>query len=158
MKKNVKKITSVATVLLVAAAISLAACGGDDADADPTVTPPPDLPGVETSVDVSLTEFVMGSSAGSVPAGTVTFNVSSDGAIFHNLIVVATDLAPDGLPVDGALFAVDEQQVEVVASTADLDPGDTEELTVDLAAGDYVLICNIPTHYSAGMTVAFTVE
>ena len=100
----------------------------------------------------------MGSSAGSVPAGTVTFNVSSDGAIFHNLIVVATDLAPDGLPVDGALFAVDEQQVEVVASTADLDPGDTEELTVDLAAGDYVLICNIPTHYSAGMTVAFTVE
>lgn len=150
-----------------------AACGDDGNDADPTATEPaieeptdsaePDAAATEaaaaeTSVNVSLTEFAVEPSDESVPAGTVTFNVSSDGGIFHNFKVVATVLAPDALPTDDATFAVDEDQLDVVASTADLDPGDAEELTIELDAGDYVLICNIPTHYGAGMTVAFTVE
>ena len=150
-----------AAVLLALLSLILvvAACSDDDSDADPTATEVSDEPAAaETSVDVSLTEFVLEPSVESVPAGTVTFNVSSNGAIFHNLKVVATDLAPDGLPTDDATFGVDESQVNIVGSTADLDPGDTEELTLDLEAGNYVLICNIPTHYDIGMTVAFTVE
>ncbi len=135
----------------------------EPADAEPTASGEPDptateAVAAETSVDVSLTEFVLEPSVDSVPAGTVTFNVTSDGAIFHNLRVIATDLAPDGLPTDDATFGVDESQLDVVASSADLDPGDAEELTVDLEAGSYVLICNIPTHYDIGMTVAFTVN
>ena len=121
--------------------------------AEPTVPAPSG-----TTIDVSLTEFVIGLSIGTAPAGTITFNVSNDGTTLHNFIVVATDLAPDALPVDGALFAVDEEQVDVVASTADLNPGEQETLTVELAAGSHVLICNTPAHYQAGMTVAFTVE
>lgn len=173
-----------AVVALLSLLFLVAACSSDDdGDADPTATEvsaedpaatepadepeptdsaepdPTDEPaGSETSVDVSLTEFVLDPSVESVPAGTVTFNVSSDGAIFHNLRVVATDLDPDGLPTDDATFGVDEAQVDIVGGTADLDPGDTEELSVDLAAGNYVLICNIPTHYDIGMAVAFTVE
>ncbi|MCH7698556.1 MAG: hypothetical protein IH865_06440 [Chloroflexi bacterium] len=161
-----------------------AACGDDGDDADPTATEPaveeptatepadepeptdpaePDptateAAAAETSVDVSLTEFVLEPSVDSVPAGAVTFNVSSNGAIFHNLRVVATDLAPDGLPTDDATFSADEEQLDVVASTEDLDPGEQETLTVELAAGSYVLICNIATHYDLGMAVAFTVE
>ncbi len=128
----------------------------DEPEPDPTATEPP-AP-VETSVDVSLTEFVLESSVDSVSAGSVTFNVSSNGAIFHNFRVVETDLAPDGLPTDDATFGVDESQVNIVGSTADLDPGDTEELTVELEAGSYVLICNIPTHYDLDMRIAFSVE
>ena len=159
-----------------------AACGDDGDDADPTATEPaveeptatesaPDEPeptepvadptepaASETTIDVSLTEFVVEPSTGTASAGAFTFNVSSDGAIFHNLRVIATDLAPDALPTDDATFGVDESQLDVVASSADLDPGDAEELTVDLVAGSYVLICNIPTHYDIGMTVAFTVN
>ncbi len=141
----------------------------EPADAEPTDEPEPTEPAdepeptdeptaAETSVDVGLSEFVLEPSVDSVPAGTVTFNVSSDGAIFHNLRIVATDLDPDGLPTDDATFGVDEAQVDIVGGTADLDPGDTEELTVDLAAGNYVLICNIPTHYDLDMRVAFSVE
>ena len=100
----------------------------------------------------------MAPSEDSAAAGTVTFNTTSDGQIFHNLRVIATDLDPDALPVDDATFTVDESQVDVVGSIADLDPGDAEELTVELEAGNYVLICNIPTHYDIGMTVGFTVE
>ena len=150
---------------LLSLLLFVAACNGDDGDADPTATEPAaeeptatEPAAVETSVDVGLVEFAVEPSVDSVPAGAVTFNASADGAIFHNLKVIATDLAPDALPFDDALFAVDEEQVDVVASTADLDPGEQETLTVELAAGSYVLICNIPTHYQAGMTVAFTVE
>jgi uncharacterized cupredoxin-like copper-binding protein len=30
-------------------------------------------------------------------------------------------------------------------------------LTVDLAAGSYVLLCNLPGHYESGMRTAFDV-
>ena len=160
---------------LLSLLLFVAACNGDDGDADPTATEPAaeeptatepaageptatEPAASETTIDVSLREFVVEPSIDTAPAGTITFNVTSDASIFHNLKVIATDLAPDALPVDDALFAVDEEQVDVVASTADLDPGEQETLTVELAAGSYVLICNIPTHYGAGMTVAFTVE
>ncbi len=169
-----------AVVALLSLLFLAAACGGDDdgnadptatepAAEDPVATEPADEPGptepadeppaTETSVDVSLSEFAVEPSVESVPAGTVTFNVSSDGAIFHNFRVIKTDLAPDALPVDDATFMADEAQVDVVGRGADqLDPGDTEEVTVDLEAGSYVLICNVPTHYGVGMTVAFTAE
>lgn len=156
-----------ALLVLLSLLVLVAACSDDDSDADPTATTAPagdqaatetDAPPAETSVDVSLTEFVIAPSIGAVPAGTVTFNVTSDGGIFHNFKVVATDLAVDDLPTDDATFAVDESQVDVLGLTEDLDPGEVEELTVELEAGNYVLICNIPTHYGAGMAVAFTVE
>lgn len=164
---------------LLSLLLFVAACSGDDGDADPTATEPAaadptaaepaageptatepatEPSAVETSVDVRLIEFAVEPSVDSVPAGAVTFNASSEGVIFHNFKVIATDLAPDALPVDDALFAVDEEQVDIVANTADLNPGEQETLTVELAAGSYVLICNVPTHYGAGMTVAFTVE
>ena len=136
----------------------------ESADAEPTdaTEPEPTAAAAETSVDVSLNDqpaFVVEPSIDSVSAGAVTFNVSNDGAIPHNLRVIATDLAPDSLPTDDATFTADEAQLDVVASTTqDLLAGDTEELTVDLEAGNYVLICNFPTHYDVGMRVAFTVE
>ncbi len=129
-----------------------------DVPADPTVVPT--VPVIsDTTVDVTLTEFVLDPSANAAPAGIVRFNVSSDGAIFHNLKVIETDLAPNALPTDDTIFSVDEEQVDVVATTADLNPGEQETLSVELAAGSYVLICNVPGgHYQGGMTAAFTVE
>jgi uncharacterized cupredoxin-like copper-binding protein len=32
----------------------------------------------------------------------------------------------------------------------------TKSLTVDLPAGHYVLICNVPTHYTKGIQAEFT--
>jgi uncharacterized cupredoxin-like copper-binding protein len=45
-----------------------------------------------------------------------------------------------------------------------MEVGSSEDLTVDLDAGNYVLICNIwdedeqESHYQEGMRAAFTVE
>ena len=150
-------------VALVALAGLAAACGDDDdgdgdGDGDQTDSEDGTTGSEETAVDVSLMEFRVDPSIDTVSAGTVTFNASNDGAIVHNLLVIRTDLDPTALPVDDDTFMVDEDQVEVVASSSDLEVGNAEGMAVDMDSGSYVLICNIATHYDAGMSVGFSVE
>ncbi|MDA0364536.1 MAG: cytochrome C oxidase subunit IV family protein [Chloroflexi bacterium] len=106
-------------------------------------------------LEVALGEFHVGA-AGEAVAGGAEFDVKNDGAVPHNLRVIKTDLAPEALPVGGGV--VDESQVEVVASVADLAAGATGSATATLAAGSYVLICNVPGHYQLGMYAALTVH
>jgi uncharacterized cupredoxin-like copper-binding protein len=157
-------------VALFSLALLAAACGDDDEDGngngdEPTATqpadgdePPDDVTDGGGTVDVSVGEFFVTPSPATIGAGTVTFSVSNDGAIPHNFLVIKSDEDPSGLPVDGDTFTVDEDQVDVLGVSSDLDSGATEEVTVDLEQGNYVLICNIPTHYEAGTFVGFTVE
>ena len=141
-----------------------AACDDDDDDDDngtppeATATAPADGDGDGGgSVDVALADdFTVTPSVGSIAAGTITFNVTNAGSDIHNFRVIRSDLAIDALPIDAG--AVDEGSVDVRGSAADLSGGGTETVEVDLEAGSYVLICNVPGHYLAGMTVAFTVE
>ena len=179
-----KRSMMIAAVLiaLVSLAFVAVACGddnggnGDDAEAtepadengengvEPTEMAEPadgNGEGAETAIDVDLSEFAVTPSESSAAAGTVTFSVSNSGDLAHTFEVIASDLAADGLPVDEDAFVVDETAVTVVASTvedAGLATGESEDVTVDLEAGNYVLICNLPTHYTDGMSVAFTVE
>ena len=160
---------------LLSLAFLVAACGDDDDDdgdggGPPAATEPADGDGeppaateppaddVSTSLDVVLAEFSVTVSLDSAGAGAVTFGIANDGALQHNFRVIATDLAADSLPVIEDEFIVDEEAVDVLATTADLDAGGTEEVSLDLAAGSYVLICNIPSHYESGMFTAFTVQ
>lgn len=112
----------------------------------------------QQSVDVSLNDapFEVVVSPSSASAGSIDFQVSNDGAgLPHNLRVIATDLAPDALPVVSG--QVDESAVTVVGSSGDLAQGGTETVNANLSEGNYVLICNISGHYSSGMYTAFTV-
>jgi uncharacterized cupredoxin-like copper-binding protein len=74
----------------------------------------------------------------------------------HNLVVVRSDLAPDRLPTASGI--VDERRVTFVGRTEELVPGSGARLSVTLAAGKYVLICNVIGHYNSGQFAAFTVE
>lgn len=130
----------------------LPACGGDD-----------------DTVAVTLQEFAVSGDPASVAAGSVTFDVSNDGPDdVHEFVVIATDLGPTELPVDED-GAVDEggEGIEVVDEIEEIPVGESRSLTVDLEAGNYVLICNIlqeepngtlEAHYSEGMRTGFTVE
>ena len=110
------------------------------------------------TIGVSLEEFSVTPAEDRAPAGAVTFNVSNVGGQIHNFRVIRTDLAPDGLPIDEAAFAVDEGQVDVIGSIAEFAGGETEELSLELEAGSYVLICNVAGHYDLGMRAGFVVE
>jgi uncharacterized cupredoxin-like copper-binding protein len=121
-------------------------------------TPASNTPVSGSGVDVSLREFHVTLSIGTASAGTVTFNVSNDGTIPHDFVVIRTDLDPSALPVSPASLRVDESQVDVVKREAAIHQEASAQVTVDLAAGRYVLICNIADHYQAGMHAAFTVR
>lgn len=140
----------------------IAAACGDDKDGDGaarTPTEPTDQnPAEGVIVDVPHWEWEMAASADSAPAGTVTFNAINEGTIPHNLRVAKTDLAPDALPVDEGTIMVDEEQVNVLASSRDLNVGEAEEMIVALQPGSYVLFCNVAGHYAAGLFTGFTVE
>jgi iron uptake system component EfeO len=119
-----------------------------------------------TTVDVTLQEWAVVPAETSAPAGTVTFAVTNDGPDdIHEFVIIRTDLEPGDLPVDET-GAVDEagEGMEVVDEIEDIPVGETQEVTVDLEAGSYVLLCNIysadedEAHYTEGMRVAFTVE
>lgn len=121
-------------------------------------TPPPN--GGPPGIAVSLTDpnYSVSVDPATTAAGDVTFNVTNDGTITHNLRVAETDLAPGDLPIDTANFEVDEQAANVIAKGADLPKDQTETVTAPLAAGSYVLFCNVPGHYEQGMHTGFTVE
>ncbi len=62
---------------------------------------------------------------------------------------------PDALPVENGL--IPEDQVDLVDEVDDIPPGTDASLDVNLDAGSYVLVCNLPAHYEPGMYAAFTV-
>lgn len=118
------------------------------------------------SVDVTLQEFAVIPSESSVGAGEVTFNVTNEGPDdVHEFVVFRTDLSPEALPTaeDGSVDETGEG-LELIDEIEDIAVGESPSLTVDLDAGNYVLICNIydpaedEAHYQEGMRVAFTVE
>jgi hypothetical protein len=49
-----------------------------------------------------------------------------------------------------------EARIRSLGEIADLAPGKTGKLTVNLKAGTYLLICNQPGHYKDGMTAKVT--
>ncbi len=126
------------------------------ATATPAATAAPAPAGGEV-VEVSLTEWAIEPAVGMAEADGVTFRVANEGAILHEFVVIRSDAAPDGLPQ--AAGVADESQLDVVGRI-DQWPGggDVREATFSLAAGKYLLICNLPGHYQLGMTVVFTVE
>ncbi len=124
-----------------------------------TETPAAETPAPDGAISVSLIDpdYAVEVTPVSSSAPT-TFAISNEGSLVHNLRVIRTDLDADSLPLDDSGFQVDEDQVNVVASAAELLAGESTELAVDLEAGSYVIICNIPGHYDLGMRTGFIVE
>ena len=112
-----------------------------------------------TSVSVDLTDMAIAPDTTSVSAGSVTFDAHNSGPSTHELVVVKTDLAADALP-ESEEGRVDEEGegVEFIGEIEEFASGLDESGTYDLAAGSYVLFCNLPGHYLQGMTIGFTVE
>lgn len=105
------------------------------------------------AVKVSLKEFKVLPSTKSVKAGQVTFSVKNTGKIDHEFVVIKTNVAPGKLPVKNAQASEKGSVGEVSA----LKPGKSGKLTVKLAKGKYVLLCNLAAHYQAGQYTGFTV-
>jgi uncharacterized cupredoxin-like copper-binding protein len=106
-------------------------------------------------VAVTMKDFSIATSVASFPAGDVTFGIQNDGPSAHEFVILRTDVAQDALPVENG--EIPEDQVDLVDEAEDIAPGTSRSLSANLTAGSYVLVCNLPSHYGAGMHAAFTV-
>jgi uncharacterized cupredoxin-like copper-binding protein len=134
-------------LVVIAIPFALAACGDDDettaapASGD-TATTEAEAPttasgGGGETVAISETEYKLDPADATVNAGSVTFDVSNDGS------------APHDLEVEG-------NGVEEVTDT--IEPGASDQLTVDLEPGTYVMYCTIDGHQDLGMEGEVTVQ
>ena len=93
-----------------------------------------------------------------VKAGDVTFDVTNwSRSVVHEILVVAVDSPDAPLPYDYSKQTVIEDQVKKLGDTDELQPNASKSIEVTLAPGDYLLLCNVPGHYAAGMVVPFSV-
>ena len=94
----------------------------------------------------------------SVSAGKITFDVTNwSRSVVHEMLVVAVDSPDAPLPYDYDTGRVIEDQIKSLGETEELQPQASKSIELDLKAGSYLLICNVPYHYAAGMVLPFTV-
>jgi uncharacterized cupredoxin-like copper-binding protein len=142
------------------ASSALAAC------ASPGSSPTDNVAAEGNVVAVTLQEWSVLPSPASASAGEITFQVTNDGPEdIHEFVIVRTDLDAAELPTDEHGAVTEEGEgIEVIDEIEDIPVGETQELTVTLEAGNYVLLCNIysededEAHYMMGMRVAFPVQ
>lgn len=80
-------------------------------------------------IDVELSEWAVTPSMIEVPEGGATLRVTNKGAMVHNLSIPSLGV-----------------------KTPDLQAGETAEIEVDGATGQYDALCDIPGHAASGMT------
>jgi uncharacterized cupredoxin-like copper-binding protein len=90
----------------------------------------------DNPVQVGLSEFTIDMPA-SLSAGMTTFEITNNGTFEHNFVI-------EGQGVNQSL-------------DANLQPGESGTLEVDLQAGDYVVYCPVGNHREQGMEVQLTV-
>lgn len=145
MRNRMAMIAAVAALGVLAAACG----GGGTGSADGT-------PAAGT-VSVELKEYSVTPNPASAAAGTVTFNARNAGSMNHELVVIQSELAIDKLPMDASVVDEKGAGVKVIGEIEEFAAGKSESAGFDLAAGSYVLICNVAGHYALGMRSAFTV-
>ena len=123
-------------------ALSLAACAPDSSNATPIAVA---LANTHVSLDPT-----------SVTAGRVVFEIENESDdLVHEVEVFADATAGAVLPVNNSV--ADTTGLTLVDEVEDIVPRSNASLTVDLAPGTYLVMCNLPVHYGNGMWAYLTV-
>ncbi|MEP7173958.1 MAG: hypothetical protein ABI705_10765 [Aestuariivirga sp.] len=94
-----------------------------------------------------------------VPAGKVTFEVVNDSKeTQHEMLISHVKDENTVLPFVDNENRVDEEASGDLGEVSELEPGKSGALTLELKPGNYILFCNVPGHYMAGMWTALKVE
>lgn len=159
----------ISTIIALAAAIGALAlaCGGSDDNKDTGASGGASSDKTASEVAVTVKEWSVVAGSASAPAGEVHFTVKNAGAATHEFVVIkatedpaklATYQASDKVADGHAVGDVNEDEVDSIGEVEDIAAGSSKDATFKLAAGKYVLICNLPAHYGQGMRTAFTVN
>ena len=109
-------------------------------------------------MDMSMATMGITAAPATASAGIVTFHVTNSSKdTIHEMIVMYLEDPTKPLPYVDAEQRVDEDKAGDKGEVSELDPGATGSLTVVLKPGRYLLICNVPGHFAAGMWTEFEV-
>ena len=111
-------------------------------------------PALASASTVALKEFKVIASRSQLAAGKVIFKVHNAGTVTHEFVVLKTSHPAAKLP----LYKGRADEAGNVGETGDLKPGESKNLSLVLAPGQYALICNLPGHYLAGQHTDLTVK
>jgi uncharacterized cupredoxin-like copper-binding protein len=118
-------------VAMSALLLGLAACGGSGGSGGGSSQP-------AGSTKVTMTDFKFSPSDLKVKAGKVSLFLVNNGGVSHDMVVTSSD-------------------GKAVGRSELVQPGNSTVLTVDnLAAGDYMIICDQPGHADQGMKGTIT--
>jgi uncharacterized cupredoxin-like copper-binding protein len=121
-------------LLLLLLAAALAGCGSDDEASDSTTAS-----GEARTIEFTATEFAFAPENAAVDAaGKVTIHVVNNGTETHAL-------------------EVENEDLDVEEETDEIAPGESADLTVELADGEYEIYCPIDDHRSMGMETTLRV-
>lgn len=165
--------------------VALAGCGA--AGAPSAGAPSAGAPSAGASADgsqssrinVEIHAFEVEPDLATVKAGPVTFFVTNTDVQKHEMLVVPFPDAPssesgvkaalqpgrDGpleqvmsrMVYDTSVLRLNEDDLGSLGEVADIEGGTSGEVTLDLAPGTYLLLCNLPVHFQAGMWTKLTV-
>jgi len=112
-----------------------------------------------TALPVTEHDFAIQPGETSLPAGLIDLAVTDRGPSAHEMLIFQTDLPADRLPrsPDGRVDENGEGVLKVFDSGDNIAVATTKTFHIALAAGRYVMVCNLPGHYLAGMHTSFTV-
>lgn len=106
----------------------------------------------------NVTGMKMTATPASIKPGRVTIRATNRSqGLVHEVIVVRSPAHDAKLPYDDKTGQVIEKRISHLGEVSDLSPGKSGSLTLTLKPGDYLLICNQPNHYKAGMWTRLTV-
>jgi uncharacterized cupredoxin-like copper-binding protein len=142
-------------LMFLAVVLAISNTGNGTSPAAPAPSPPAPAaaPAAVASLGVTLKEFTVTPSGTVGRAGRVTFKVSNAGAVAHEFVVLRTTT-----PASGLLKGAKASETGNVGETGDMKPGTAKTLVLNLKAGHYALICNLPGHYQAGQYTDFVVQ
>ena len=111
----------------------------------------PDM-GMGMGGDLAKAKMGINASPRQVRPGTVTFKVTNLASkIVHEVIVARLPDGMDKLPYDATTMMVKENNLQAFGSVNEIDPSRSAAITLSLKPGKYLLYCNLPGHYMAGM-------
>lgn len=121
------------------------ACGSDDDGSG------------STDLEATFTDFEFTPDSWTAPADEdVTIELTNDGAVDHEFVILqpgVTISSEDDLP-----DTEEELLADFVLTETEVEAGETGDLTFNVPAGTYQIICAIETHFDAGMEGTLTVE
>jgi uncharacterized cupredoxin-like copper-binding protein len=108
---------------------------------------------------VALKDFRMTLSSSKVVAGPTQIEIDNSGPTMHEAVFKRSAVAADKLPLasNGIRLNEDSSLLTGVLDAGSVDLGGHVRRVVTFAPGHYVVFCNLPGHFQAGMHAEFDV-